>query len=254
MSIYYSHTLGLLFYSYAQGKNYISPITSKNNCLTTVFPINLPAPTGTGSKTNGGKNPQPQTPQPLCQWTEIPNHPGLICCAMQSSNNPVILMLKPDTIAIQEIKVVPSKSKIMDMVAIRHNSGSEQRTTLILLCEDGSLKIYMANMEQTGFWMSPSIQPALMVTSLKPRKKKTVKTGKPATTVTFPVDFFEHCQPMNDVEISGNDLLQVYNSSQLKHRLNTAGLYILCSKALGFTVEITNNDNNWVMTGKLFVF
>lgn len=59
-------------------------------------------------------------------------------------------MLKPDSIAIQEIKVVPSKSKIMDMVAIRHSSGTEQRTTLILLCEDGSLKIYMANMEQTG--------------------------------------------------------------------------------------------------------
>lgn len=59
-------------------------------------------------------------------------------------------MLKPDLIAIQEIKVVPSKSKIMDMVAIRHSSGYEQRTTLILLCEDGSLKIYMANMEQTG--------------------------------------------------------------------------------------------------------
>lgn len=38
----------------------------------------------------------------------------------------------------------------MDMVAIRHNSVNEQRTTLILMCEDGSLKIYMANMEQTG--------------------------------------------------------------------------------------------------------
>lgn len=65
-------------------------------------------------------------------------------------NNPVMIMLKPDSILIQEIKVIPSKSKIMDMVAIRHNSGNEQRTTLILLCEDGSLKIYIANMEQTG--------------------------------------------------------------------------------------------------------
>lgn len=161
-------------------------------------------------------------------------------------------MLKPDNIAIQEIKVVPSKSKIMDMVAIRHTSGSEQRTTLILLCEDGSLKIYMANMEQTGFWMSPSIQAAVTVASLKPRKKKTVKTGKTTASVSFPVDFFEHCQPMNDVELGGNDLLQVYNASQMKHRLNTAGLYVVCNKPLGFTLEITNNDNNWVMTGKNF--
>lgn len=147
VSIYYSHTLGLLFYSYAQGKSFISPILPKNNCLPLVFPINLPPSNNSTSKSNGSRN---SSNQPLCQWTEIPNHPGLVCCAMQSSNNPVILMLKPDSILIQEIRVVPSKSKIMDMVAIRHNSGNELRTTLILLCEDGSLKMYMANMDQTG--------------------------------------------------------------------------------------------------------
>jgi len=60
-------------------------------------------------------------------------------------------MLKPDTVLVQEIKVVPAKAKIMDMVAIRHpSSNTDQRTTLILLCEDGSLRIYMAAMEQTG--------------------------------------------------------------------------------------------------------
>lgn len=61
-------------------------------------------------------------------------------------------MLKPDTVLVQEIKVVPAKAKIMDMVAIRHpSSNADHRTTLILLCEDGSLRIYMAAMEQTGF-------------------------------------------------------------------------------------------------------
>lgn len=59
--------------------------------------------------------------------------------------------------------MVPAKSKIMDMVAIRHNSGSELRTTLILLCEDGSLKMFIANMEQTGYWMSSSIQATVPV-------------------------------------------------------------------------------------------
>lgn len=97
--------------------------------------------------------------------------------------------------------------------------------------------------------MSPTIQPAIAQSPLKPRKKKVVKTGKVPSSVTFPVDFFEHSQPMNDVEIGGNDLLQVYNVSQLKHRLNTTGLYVVCTKPLGFTVEITNSDNNMVMTG-----
>jgi len=63
-------------------------------------------------------------------------------------------MLKPDTVLVQEIKVVPAKAKIMDMVAIRHpSSNADHRTTLILLCEDGSLRIYMAAMEQTGVFI-----------------------------------------------------------------------------------------------------
>lgn len=60
-------------------------------------------------------------------------------------------MIKPDTILIQEIKVQPAKAKIMDMVLIRHQTSyTDYRTTLILLCEDGSLRMYMASMEHTG--------------------------------------------------------------------------------------------------------
>ncbi|KAL1138885.1 hypothetical protein AAG570_008947, partial [Ranatra chinensis] len=102
---------------------------------------------GTSSSSCGSAN----QPQPLCQWSEVPNHPGIVCSVLQTSNNPVILMIKPDTVMIQEIKVIPAKAKIMDMVAIRHpSSNSDYRTTLILLCEDGSLRIYMASMDQTG--------------------------------------------------------------------------------------------------------
>lgn len=60
-------------------------------------------------------------------------------------------MVKPDCVLVQEIKVVPVKTKIMDMVAIRHpSSSSDHRTTLILLCEDGSLRIYNASMEHSS--------------------------------------------------------------------------------------------------------
>lgn len=97
--------------------------------------------------------------------------------------------------------------------------------------------------------MSPSIQATIPSTSMKPKKKKVVKAGKTSNSVTFPVDFFEHCVSMNDVEIGGNDLLQIYNQSQLKHRLNTTGLYVACNKPLGFSIEVTNNDSNMVMTG-----
>ncbi|KAK3907858.1 E3 ubiquitin-protein ligase UBR4, partial [Frankliniella fusca] len=261
VSIYYSHVLQLLFFSYAQGKSFTGHLqhTKGEWTMPIIFPIllnnnsNSKATTNTtGNSTSGASNGGNKTAsQPLCQWSEVPNHPGLVCSLLQSSNNPVILMIKPDSILVQEIKVVPAKAKIMDMVALRHpSSHADHRTTLILLCEDGSLRIYMASMEYTGFWLSSLVQATSPIANLKStRKKKTVKTVKPSGQISFPVDFFEHCQAMNDVEFGGNDLLLIYNTQQIKHRLNTTGMYVMSTKSTGFTLEITNSDNSLVMTG-----
>ncbi|XP_065346150.1 E3 ubiquitin-protein ligase UBR4 [Cloeon dipterum] len=240
VSVYYSHTLQLLFFSYNQGKSFLAPL-SKDLHLGAVFQIQL---------AKAGKGSQTQAAQPLCQWSEVPNHPGLVCSVLQSSNNPVILMLRPDTVLVQEIKVVPAKAKIMDMVAIRHAaSGSELRTTLILLCEDGSLRIYMAGQEHTSFWLS--VQPSNR--SSKRRKataiKTTSKASKPSAAPAFPVDFFEHCQLMSEVEYGGNDVLETYNTEQIKNRLAKQGQYIANNRPAGFTVEITNSDPSMVITG-----
>ena len=43
------------------------------------------------------------------------------------------------------------------------STSDQQRTTVILLCEDGSLRIYMASAEHTGYWMAPEFQPARLV-------------------------------------------------------------------------------------------
>lgn len=43
--------------------------------------------------------------QSLCQWAEVAGHPGLVTAVMQASNNPVVLMLTPNNIFVQEIKV-----------------------------------------------------------------------------------------------------------------------------------------------------
>ncbi|XP_011314104.1 protein purity of essence isoform X2 [Fopius arisanus] len=244
VSIYYSHALQLLFFSYTCGKSFIAPLNNMDDDIVTVFMINIASNRSNGNKSNNNQ------PQPLCQWSEVANHPGLVCSVLQTSNNPVILMIKPDVVLIQEIKVVP-KAKIMDMVAIRHpSSNAEHRTTLILLCEDGSLRIYMAGMEQTGYWMSSNVQPIGTITGIKQsRKKKIAKAGKPSGSLTFPIDFFEHCQVMNDVEFGGNDLLQIYNVAQIKHRLNTTGMYVVSTRTIGFNVEVTNNDPTLVMCG-----
>lgn len=66
------------------------------------------------------------------------------------------------------------------MVAIRHTASNEQqRTTMILLCEDGSLRIYMANVENTSFWLQPALQPSSGISILKPvRKRKAAATSE----------------------------------------------------------------------------
>ncbi|XP_036368081.1 E3 ubiquitin-protein ligase UBR4 isoform X5 [Octopus sinensis] len=246
VSVYYSHALQLLFFSYSHGKSFIASVAKDLSQVINLFPIVLKSNSGSNGSSKGSNN-----NQSLVQWSEVPGHPGLVYCMTQSANNPVILMIKPTCILLQEIKVLPAKAKIQDIVAIRHPASNSdlQRTTMILLCEDGSLRIYMANIENTKYWLSPYLQPQNPIAALRPTKKKICKSGRPSGSVNFPIDFFEHCQSTNDIEFGGNDILQVYNVAQVKHRLITGGMYIVSTKPGGFTIEITNTNSNNVMVG-----
>jgi len=62
------------------------------------------------SSSNGAKSGSGS--QPLVQWTEVHGHPGLICALYQTSNTPIVMMIKPDVILVQEIKVQPAKAKV----------------------------------------------------------------------------------------------------------------------------------------------
>ncbi|XP_063173479.1 E3 ubiquitin-protein ligase UBR4 [Candoia aspera] len=241
VSVYYSHVLQMLFFSYCQGKSFAATISRATLEVLHLFPINV-------KSSNGGSKTSPA----LCQWSEVMNHPGLVCCVQQTTGVPLVVMVKPDTFLIQEIKTLPAKAKIQDMVAIRHTACNEQqRTTMILLCEDGSLRIYMANVENTSHWLQPALQPSSVVSIMKPvRKRKAAAIPtRSSTQVNFPIDFFEHNQQLTDVEFGGNDLLQVYNAQQIKHRLNSTGMYVANTKPGGFTIEVTNNNSTMVMTG-----
>ncbi|KAM6434914.1 E3 ubiquitin-protein ligase UBR4 isoform 2-T2 [Liasis olivaceus] len=246
VSVYYSHVLQMLFFSYCQGKSFAATISRATLEVLHLFPINI-------KSSNGSSKTSPA----LCQWSEVMNHPGLVCCVQQTTGVPLVMMVKPDTFLIQEIKTLPAKAKIQDMVAIRHTACNEQqRTTMILLCEDGSLRIYMANVENTSHWLQPALQPSSVISIMKPVRKrkaaairKSLQATRTSTQVNFPIDFFEHNQQLTDVEFGGNDLLQVYNAQQIKHRLNSTGMYVANTKPGGFTIEVTNNNSTMVMTG-----
>ena len=90
----------------------------------------------------------------------------------------------------------------------------------------------MANVEKTSYRLQPSLQPSSVISIMKPvRKRKTATiTTRTSSQVTFPIDFFEHNQQLTDVEFGGNDLLLVYNAQQIKHRLNSTGMYVANTK------------------------
>lgn len=57
-----------------------------------VFPIVLNSSGGakssastSGNATSGTNGTSKPASQPLCQWSEVPNHPGLVCSLLQSS-------------------------------------------------------------------------------------------------------------------------------------------------------------------------
>lgn len=266
VSIYYSHTLQLLFYSYSCGRSFFSPLTNVSEGVKGIYHLD----TNSASK-SASKGPL----QPLVQWTEVTGHPGLVYASMQTSNNPIILMITPERIYLQEIKAQSAKSRIMDVVGIRHAVAGVEKTTLLLLCEDGSLRIFSAQPEYTSFWLSPQVQPfgnqlyssTLMakgggsgstsksksntasgkMTSRKAsqQQKQPTAGGQPV----FPIDFFEHCNMLADVEFGGNDLLQIYNKQKLKTRLFSTGMFVASTRSNGFTLEVINNDPNVVIVG-----
>ncbi len=55
----------------------------------------------------------------LVQWTEVQHHPGLVCALTQTQANPVVILVQPDRVQIQELKGLPNKAKVQGMVAMR---------------------------------------------------------------------------------------------------------------------------------------
>lgn len=56
---------------------------------------------------------------------------------------------------------------------------------MILLCEDGSLRIYMANVENTSYWLQPSLQPSSVISIMKPVRKRKAAAISKGSSVTF---------------------------------------------------------------------
>ena len=73
-----------------EGKTFLAPFIKGQKEIKKVFPIPFK------SSSSGNKNSQPA----LCQWSEVQQHPGLLCCLTHSGGVPVVMMVKPDQIQV----------------------------------------------------------------------------------------------------------------------------------------------------------
>lgn len=237
-SIYYSSKLQTVFVSFGNGKSFFFPYTQLLDCVDRLYPLVWKSSLKSSS------------PQPLYRWSEPLEHPGLVMALTHSSQNPLIFMIKPTVVSVQEL-VVPSKSKVVDATPIRYlSSMGDRRTNVLLLGEDGSLRVLSVNASATDYWLpKPSVVAFSNGSDAQPARKKRISKPEKLEAPPFQVDFFESCQVLNDVEFGGNDLLQMYNVQLLKERLNTSNLYVACAKATGFQLEIVNNDLTNVICG-----
>jgi hypothetical protein len=79
-----------------------------------------------------------------------------------------------------------------------------------------------------------------VASNTKPVNTQTAQ--QPTSQPLFGIDFFEKCAQINDYELGGRDLLEVYNAQQLKSRLNLSNTRtVLSNKPDGFNIEITYN-------------
>eukprot|EP00794_Sanderia_malayensis_P006454 gene6454-7186_t len=246
VSLYYSHAMKLMCFSYVKGKSFVGVLNDDLSGMDRIFSISSAVANHAA----------------LCNWNEIAGQPGLLHCVNQTTGNPVMIMIRPDRILVQDIKTTPAKSKIQDAVCYYHvypitrncDTTMQQKTVMIVLLEDGSLRIYNANKDETQYWLQPQFKPKNFVQPCQvTRKGKTSRPANPSAIHTnatsFPIDFFEYCEPTVDVEFGGADILHVYNSAQAKNRLYTAGMYIANTKPSGFKVEITNTNTSNVLVG-----
>jgi hypothetical protein len=75
--------------------------------------------------------------------------------------------------------------------------------------------------------------------------KNSTSSTSTAPTIAFPLDYFEKCTQVTDIEYGGNDLLEVYNTQQLKSRLGLGeNKFVVSTRNQGYRLEISNSSES----------
>lgn len=179
-------------------------------------------------------------------FSETGGYPGQIFAWLYGAAIPLILSVEPTKWTFQVIKNSNHKIKALDTVVTKHTNN---QAILASVNEDGTLKFSALNGEMVGGWSTASLSSAGCKVALQgtPSKLREAAASK-ADNPDFPVDFFEECTVLSNVEYGG-DLIDVYPKSKLKTRLDQNAQYVISERTAGFTVDVQNNDHTHVICG-----
>lgn len=87
----------------------------------------------------------------------------------------------------------------------------------------------------------------------KQQQQQQSQTSTTPHSILFPIDYFEKCTQLMDVEYSGSpDLIEIYSSQQLKMRLtvnnastftsSNSAKFVVNTRPNGFRLDLTNNQ------------
>ena len=246
LSIYYSHTMQMLFFSFSNAKSFACSLKKLEELPTSTVLNKIQLLTNTSA---------------LCHWKEIEGHAGVILASDEKSGTVSFTCMCPDSFQMQEVSLSPARCKTLDVVGVRTSSENGRKSTsIMILADDGGLKVFTVNSAEktASFWISsrfnPSIDDFAAASYRKKMKPATLKikqqvASASVTGVEFPIDYFENCQALDDVEFGGNDYLQVYNRKQMKNRLKYANQYLAASKSTPIIMDITNENSSMLISG-----
>ena len=90
----------------------------------------------------------------LTMWSEVPGQLGLVYCVQQNTGNVIVLAIKTDVVYVQEIKSSSKNIKIQNAVCYYCapiKQKQEEQTTMLMLLDDGSLRICNGNKDIVPF-------------------------------------------------------------------------------------------------------
>ena len=147
-------------------------------------------------------------------FCDIYGHPGLLTANI-GQHIALITLMESDI----NVELLQDNRPILDVVGTSHTfrdeGGASSQTSMLAVAEDGALRGWTLNTTkevETGVWKS-------VFDFNNSEQIMNMYITSTTNELEYPVDFFECCESINEVEYTSPQLQRIYNKQQIRQRL-----------------------------------